>query len=491
MSSQFLKFPKNLFEIKQKAVRRLLFEELKPRLPFASDAINTGFPIEEGPLFGFDSITESGATGGLVTLPDGNNVYRITYPVERDETEVLLSKGIATRSVLVSFLSRYPSGIPRPPSDFAGLKWSRLIISDGIDSLAGLQNEMHVYWEGDNVRYEGQVYIYEADVVVNFDLDQPITEWFEMKYFVSLNTPGRNDGVLIVYFNGQQVAERRDVHFTDNPNALVSTFWVGGNDSFNGHALAFPVVRDTDDVRLIVDADDPLQTADQVMFGVIYRDSLGAVVDRVCEGDKFSIDIYVTDTRAQPKGIFSAGVDVVFGEEAEIAGDLVFGPELPNARHATIGSGQIDELSAVAGIQGAGVNTLLASIPMVASKAGVFQVGTNPADVLPQHEVSLVGTVTSVPASQITFGSGTLMIDQLSRFHNRANSTDVSFDSFTSPVDALRIINALNSLGSGLDLRTTTLTVAQLGYVDTNNDGVLSPLDALLVINELNRQAAA
>ncbi len=48
-----------------------------------------------------------------------------------------------------------------------------------------------------------------------------------------------------------------------------------------------------------------------------------------------------------------------------------------------------------------------------------------------------------------------------------------------SPLDALLIINLLNSNSNSLTLAATT-------YYDTSGDGVVSPIDALLVINALN-----
>ena len=64
------------------------------------------------------------------------------------------------------------------------------------------------------------------------------------------------------------------------------------------------------------------------------------------------------------------------------------------------------------------------------------------------------------------------------------NNLDVNADGFVSPIDALQVINYLNS-GKP---RTLTLPVNQPlpPYVDVNGNGEVSPLDALLVINFLN-----
>ena len=68
------------------------------------------------------------------------------------------------------------------------------------------------------------------------------------------------------------------------------------------------------------------------------------------------------------------------------------------------------------------------------------------------------------------------------------NNLDVNADGFVSPIDALQVINYLNS-GKP---RQLTLPVTQTvpPYVDVNGDSVVSPLDALLVVNFLNAARA-
>ena len=62
--------------------------------------------------------------------------------------------------------------------------------------------------------------------------------------------------------------------------------------------------------------------------------------------------------------------------------------------------------------------------------------------------------------------------------HNANNPADVNNDAVVSPVDALLVINALNSGTSFTEMTH---------LCDTNNDGELSPVDALNVVNQLNQ----
>lgn len=76
---------------------------------------------------------------------------------------------------------------------------------------------------------------------------------------------------------------------------------------------------------------------------------------------------------------------------------------------------------------------------------------------------------------------------------NPRDALDVNADGFTSPVDALWIINEINGRGSGpLGQVVVALDYEELSagaYLDTSGDRYLSPLDTLIVINFLNDQS--
>lgn len=79
--------------------------------------------------------------------------------------------------------------------------------------------------------------------------------------------------------------------------------------------------------------------------------------------------------------------------------------------------------------------------------------------------------------------------------YNPLIANDVSGDFAVTPLDALLVINSLNSqsrstsqFGTGLAIAATDVTSSPM--VDVNRDGYLSALDALVVINQLNRSEA-
>jgi len=71
------------------------------------------------------------------------------------------------------------------------------------------------------------------------------------------------------------------------------------------------------------------------------------------------------------------------------------------------------------------------------------------------------------------------------RWHNSRKPTDVNDDGTVSPIDALLVINYLNTVGGG-----PVPEGSPPPFIDVSGDNQISPLDALLVINELNRRGS-
>lgn len=67
-------------------------------------------------------------------------------------------------------------------------------------------------------------------------------------------------------------------------------------------------------------------------------------------------------------------------------------------------------------------------------------------------------------------------------FQNPTNARDVNADGFVSPVDALLLINHLNSVGA----HALTVDLPGIAFPDTNGDNFISSVDVLLVVNQLN-----
>ena len=101
------------------------------------------------------------------------------------------------------------------------------------------------------------------------------------------------------------------------------------------------------------------------------------------------------------------------------------------------------------------------------------------------------------PAAIITVSLGTeasgsasiVITDDDSPWHNFNNAVDVTGEGNLSPIDALKVINVLNS-GRGRSIfELPQPTDGSKLFADVNDDELVSPIDALLVINALNSRA--
>jgi len=76
-------------------------------------------------------------------------------------------------------------------------------------------------------------------------------------------------------------------------------------------------------------------------------------------------------------------------------------------------------------------------------------------------------------------------------WQNPRLAEDVDDDGVVAPIDALLVINLINSAGSGPLPRPTQQVTAPPPYYDVSGDDQLAPIDALIVINYLNTHPAA
>ncbi|MFP6618541.1 MAG: Ig-like domain-containing protein, partial [Pirellulaceae bacterium] len=84
----------------------------------------------------------------------------------------------------------------------------------------------------------------------------------------------------------------------------------------------------------------------------------------------------------------------------------------------------------------------------------------------------------------------TLEITTVFPWYNSDQERDVNNDGVVTPLDALWIINTLNSVGSH-QLTTNRAEGVVPPYLDVNRDGFAGPADVLWIINHLNQQSGA
>lgn len=86
-------------------------------------------------------------------------------------------------------------------------------------------------------------------------------------------------------------------------------------------------------------------------------------------------------------------------------------------------------------------------------------------------------------------GTNIVQIDTATAYRNPLNSLDTNGDGLITAIDALLIINSLNSPGDKSLSVPTILKVGTFEYIDTNGDNFVTAIDALPVVNALNAKA--
>ena len=217
-------------------------------------------------------------------------------------------------------------------------------------------------------------------------------------------------------------------------------------------------------------------------------------------GETFTVQVSVEDGRsvsAGDAGIFAAYLDLVYGRDnlQMITDSLTFGASFPNGQSGDLSvpglvneAGAFQDLSVVNGSAPLSVFT----VDFRGLNPGITTVQADPADVSsdspvpgtsPLHDTLTINPAAAVAHNDINFT--TLVVAVTSG--SGEGELDINQDGAVTPLDALNIINNLNTNGSrGL------AEGEELSYdnrLDVNRDEYITPLDALSIINYLNNRS--
>lgn len=253
---------------------RLRFEKLEHKRVLAATTI-IDETFEDG-VADFSGVHSSNAFAGVVAEPDGNRIYEARFT--DNETQSLLGDSLGiVDGVEVSFDLRIPGGVPVDGTErgFAGVKVSRILAPPDAPPLHAMQNEILAYLNADGtVRHELQFYAEQSGIVVNLVVDP--TQWINVRYKITFNTPGLSDGKLEAWLDGEKLVDRQDVVWAESIENRPSGFWVGGNVSFGDEQPSRPFVRQYDNIRVVTYSDSEPTPHDPVQ--VVQRDGRGIVV---------------------------------------------------------------------------------------------------------------------------------------------------------------------------------------------------------------------
>ncbi len=192
-------------------------------------------------------------------------------------------------------------------------------------------------------------------------------------------------------------------------------------------------------------------------------------------GDLFAAgeDVYLLDVANKTSKKYAEG-------GATLAGDIAF---LGNRLLMSTTSGDLYEVQSNRA-------TLLGNLAGVAMK-GLVATDTNTLYGFSDNRGYLINinNLTLTPQfGLLVFAVAGATFQPIASAHNPDNPLDVDADGFVVPLDALLIINELNTptFTDPTTGRIIGVPQGQTRYPDVNDDGYVTPVDALLVINQLN-----
>jgi hypothetical protein len=230
-------------------------------------------------------------------------------------------------------------------------------------------------------------------------------------------------------------------------------------------------------------------------------DASGQPISLVELGSEFQVNVWLEDSAEQSAPLTGAFVDVQFDARmAKAAGSFSPGSgfTVGNRFDSVAAPGRITNVGgfAVADVAPGG-NRLLARIPMLANDLGKMAILADRPEFLSTSVTDSADQYLNNAAIEFE----AVQVRIIDGFHNAKLASDVNADTFTTPQDALLVVNFLTRHGmrvvedmrslltaEGEDFAATAANGVFNRYLDSNNDRHVTPIDILLVINRINRQ---
>ncbi len=238
---------------------------------------------------------------------------------------------------------------------------------------------------------------------------------------------------------------------------------------------------------------DPLVTGTSdslVRVRLEVTDAAGQVVTTVQAGETFTLNLYVDDLRDAGDGVYAAYADILYPARLVTveSGSVTYGSAYENGQSGDeVRRGLLNEVGAFAGMETLGdEEQLLASVSLVARREGTASFVLTPADGL-GHEVLIYGSDVAVAPGLVQWEG--VEVQVTGGWRNFETPTDVNDDGYTTALDALLGINAVNAQGVRYLDRAQLQAAANAAdhfFFDVDGDDYLTPADIVAVINRVN-----
>ncbi|MDE0819393.1 MAG: hypothetical protein OSA92_17185, partial [Pirellulaceae bacterium] len=186
------------------------------------------------------------------------------------------------------------------------------------------------------------------------------------------------------------------------------------------------------------------EAGDKVQMRLVATDNSGNPITEINLDDTFQLRALTTDLRTDGDGVFATFLDINYPSQfASVTGSAThYSPYTNFKSGTTTTAGLMDEIGSMAGLSTLGTSELLVfSVPMQATAEGTILFTSNPADVLPAHDVLVYGENNAVSGDIITYGSYSLEVTAQGTLPFEEDFNDGVADDFSVASGTFEVVN--------------------------------------------------
>ena len=186
------------------------------------------------------------------------------------------------------------------------------------------------------------------------------------------------------------------------------------------------------------------EAGDKVQMRLVATDNSGTPITQINLDDTFQLRALTTDLRTDGDGVFATFLDIDYTSQlASVTGAATHYTPYTNFKSGTTTTvGLMDEIGSMAGLSTLGTSEYLVfSVPMRATAEGTILFTSNPADVLPAHDVLVYGENNAVSSDDISYGSYSLEVTAQGNLPFEEDFNDGVADDFSVALGTFEVIN--------------------------------------------------